>query len=278
MEQKEEFSDEINLLDYLKVIQKHKKLIIFIVAIAVAVTVVTSLLRTPTYEAKAVIVPASQQNAPSGMSGLAAQFGIATPPSGNVTEIVNLLNSNILCEKVISKYNLLSLFFKKDELKDKTDNKKIWAGLNYLKGALKINFKQKDNIIEISMQFKDPKMAAEIVNYTISELTDYMSSEAKRVAETNKKYLELQIDKTADPFIKTKIYSLIAHQIEQSMMAEVKENFAFKVLDPPRVPDKRIKPERRKMVMISFVTSLFVGIFAAFLMEYIEKVRDKGRL
>jgi uncharacterized protein involved in exopolysaccharide biosynthesis len=215
---------------------------------------------------------------PSGVSGFAAQFGIATPPSGNVTEIVNLLNSNILREKMIEKYNLLHVFFKKEELEKQSENKKIWAGLNYLKGALKVSYKQKDNIIEISMQFKDPKMAAEIVNYTISELTDYMSSEAKRVAETNKKYLESQIDKISDPFIKTKIYSLIAQQIEQSMMAEVKENFAFKVLDPPKVPDKRIKPKRRQMVMISFVTSLFAGIFAAFFKEYIEKVRSKGRL
>jgi len=278
MEQKEEFSEEINLLDYLKVIQKHKKLIIFIVAIAAAATVVTSLLMTPVYEAKAVIAPASQWNAPSGMSGLAVQFGIAAPPSNNVTEIVNLLNSNILRERMIEKYNLLHVFFKKEELEKQSENKKIWAGLNYLKGALKVSYKQKDNIIEISMQFKDPKMAAEIVNYTISELTDYMSSEAKRVAETNKKYLESQIDKISDPFIKTKIYSLIAQQIEQSMMAEVKENFAFKVLDPPKVPDKRIKPKRRQMVMISFVTSLFAGIFAAFFKEYIEKVRSKGRL
>ena len=48
------------------------------------------------------------------------------------------------------------------------------------------------------------------------------------------------------------------------MMAEVKENFAFKVLDPPRVPDQRIKPQRRRMVMRAFVASLFVGIFMAF--------------
>ncbi|HLA50198.1 MAG TPA: GNVR domain-containing protein, partial [Thermodesulfovibrionia bacterium] len=78
----------------------------------------------------------------------------------------------------------------------------------------------------------------------------------------------------SDPLIRTKIYSLIAQQIETSMMAEVKENFAFKIIDPPRAPDKRIKPNRSRRVMISFMVSLFAGIFIAFLREYIEKAKS----
>ena len=103
MEQKEGLSDEINLFDYLKVIQRHKKLIIIIIAISVVVSVVRALLTPPVYEAKAIITPASQQNAPSGMGVLAMQFGIAASTQSSVTEIVNLLNSNILREKVIKK-------------------------------------------------------------------------------------------------------------------------------------------------------------------------------
>ncbi len=275
MEHKEEFSDEINLLDYLKVIQKHKKLIIIIIAIAVAVSVVTALLTAPVYEAKAVIAPASQQKEISPMAGLASRFGIAAPVSASVTEIVNLLNSNILREMIIKRHKLLDVFFEKGSLNKKSENEKVWAGLRFFHGAMKVNFKQKDNIIELSMQFKDPQMAADILNYTLTELNNHMSSESKRVADTNKKYLESLLNDTADPFIKNKIYNIIAQQIEQSMMAEVKENFAFKIIDPPKVPDKRIKPQRRRMVMTAFVTSLFAGIFAAFLKEYVDKIRSE---
>jgi LPS O-antigen subunit length determinant protein (WzzB/FepE family) len=102
-----------------------------------------------------------------------------------------------------------------------------------------------------------------------------MSNEARRVADTNKKYLESQVDKTADPFIKTKIYALIAQQIETAMMAEVKENFAFKILDPPRVPDVKIKPKRTQMAIIAFVVSLFLGIFVAFGNEYWRNHREE---
>jgi len=68
---------------------------------------------------------------------------------------------------------------------------------------------------------------------------------------------------------------MIAQQIETGMMAEVKENFAFKVIDPPMVPDRKIKPKRSKIVLVSLVVSLFLGICAAFFLEYKNKGKTK---
>ncbi len=116
-----------------------------------------------------------------------------------------------------------------------------------------------------------------MVEYILTALTDHMSSEARRVATINRQYLEEQLVKTADPLIKQKIYNLIAQQLETSMMAEVKENFAFKVIDPPKVPDKKIRPKIILMALLSFVASIFMGVFLAFFMEYIEKAKSKER-
>jgi uncharacterized protein involved in exopolysaccharide biosynthesis len=274
-EQTEIYSDEINLLDYVKVIVKNKVLICAIVGIAVATTIIVSLLTTPVYEAKTVIAPAVKSGEASGASLLAAQFGISAPSSSTMSEIVNLLKSNILKEEIIKKHNLLPVFFQEKSLKGKSDGQKIWKGVRYLQNTLKVSPNQKDNSIQVSMQYKDPKLAADILNYTLLELTDHMSNEARRVADTNKKYLESQIDKTSDPFIKTKIYTLIAQQIETAMMAEVKENFAFKILDPPRTPDKKIKPKLIQMSIIAFLVSLFLGIFVAFGREYWRNHREE---
>jgi uncharacterized protein involved in exopolysaccharide biosynthesis len=278
MESIEDTSDEINLIDYIKIIWKHRQLIIVIVIAAVVVTAIIALFTTKIYEAKAVIAPAGTRTDMGGMSVVAAQFGLAAPISANITEIVNVLNSDILKDRIIKKYNLLPLFFKSDAFKGETENQKLWEGIRTLNSILKINYAIKENVIIISAQYKDPKIAADLVKNTLDELTELMSSEAKRVADTNKKYLESQIDKTFDPFIRTKIYTMIAQQIETSMMAEVKENFAFKVIDPARVPDRAIKPKKRQMVMVSFVVSLLLGIFIAFLKEYIDnfKMKHKG--
>ena len=160
------------------------------------------------------------------------------------------------------------------------DAPEMWDALRTLDGILKVTNNVKENTIVISAEFRDPEIAARIVEYALKTLTDYMSSEAKRVAATNRVYLEQQLATTLDPLIKQKTYNLIAEQIELAMMSEVKENFAFKVIDPPLAPDKKTKPKRSQMVVLSFVAALFIGIFMAFFLEFLEKQNihiDAGR-
>lgn len=270
-----------NPLDYAKLILGNVRLIAFIVGVIVIGTIIVSLLMTPVYEARTVIIPAGVTSKDSGMSSLlATQFGLAPPTAPISAEIVNILRSNILRERIIVNNNLLPVFFdSKKAAKSQTKDRLVWMGIRALTGMMKVNFTPKDNVIEILVQFKDPKIAADILQYTLTELTNYMSSETKRVAETNKKYLESQLDKVSDPFIKAKIYSLIAQQVETSMMAEVKENFAFKVLDPPKIPDRKIKPKRMQMVLLSLVASLLLGIIVVFGKEYvIDHKEELGEL
>ncbi len=279
MEERQQY-DEIDLMDYLKVLWRHRWLIAMIVAVGVAGTAVVSLMMTPVYESKAVIVPTGalsrDQGAATGL--LAMQFGFAPPVTPASAEIVNLLKSNMLRERLIRKSDLLPLFFTKGKMVGKTENEVMWDGIRYLGKRTTVNFTQKDNLITLSFRYKDPKKASELVASMLAELNDYMSNEARRVADTNRKYLEAHIENTSDPFIKAKLYTLIAQHIETSAMAEAKENFAFKVLDPPRVPDRRVSPKRMLMIAIACAVSLFVGVFAAFGKEYAEKVRRKAEV
>ncbi len=291
--------NEMNLLDYWRVIRKHQKLIFRIVIAAVLVTVVISLMMTKIYQAKAVITPVtSKESGPSvsTMSALALQFGvlpgIILPGGSSAAEIVNLLKSNILREKVIERYQLLPVLFYKQWDAEKKDWKRgislsimeknsgvpdVWDGLRKLDKIIKINQNIKENIIIVTVDYYDPEMAAKMVEYILTALTDHMSGEARRVATINRQYLEEQLGKTADPLIKQKIYNLIAQQLETSMMAEVKENFAFKVIDPPKVPDRKIRPKIIQMALLSFVVSILIAVFLAFFMEYIEKIKIKKR-
>ncbi len=318
----EPIEDEINLLDLWRVIWKRKILISLLVLTSVFATALYSLYMKDIYSSTVVITPiSSKEGGGGGLSALAQQFGglpgISLPGSSSSSEIVNLLKSNILREKVIERYNLLPVLFyekwdegKKDwkkgeksgfslnpfmsiqkvvaAIKPKTQNSKlktqdqndgsptVWDGLRMLNGMVKVNSNAKDNTITVSVDFHDPERAARIVEYFLTTLTDHMSGEAKRVASTNRRHLEEQLGATADPLIRQKIYNLIAQQIETSMMSEVKENFAFKVIDPPKVPDKKIRPKRSQMVMLSFATALFAGVFLSFFLEYVKKVKNNG--
>jgi len=274
MQGTEECSDDINLLDYIHVLTRHKKLIVITVVIAVAATAVISFFSPRIYEAKAIIMPVAQQQEQNGMSAVALQFGITANQASNVSELVSLLQSNILMERVIMKNNFVPVFFG-EEAKGKNADEQIWDGIRYLKDSIyKVRDNKREGIIELSAQYRDPQVSAGILTAILAELTDYMSSEAKRVADTNKKYLESLIDKNSDPLIKQKIYALIARQIEISMMAEVKENFAFKVLDPPKIPDRKIRPDITLNILLSFIMSLGGGICLAFIMEHVKSSKE----
>lgn len=315
-----EDEEERTLLDYWRVLVKRKRLIIILVFVSVFATAIFSLFETNIYQSKALIAPVSNNGGKGRkLAALASRFTgmprITLPGSASSSEIIALLNSNILREEIIRKYNLLPVLFyeqwdeeKKEWKKDDsfdfnpfklignivkvirpedriTLNKKeeeegipsIWDGLRALDNMVRINDNIDRNTIGISVDFYDPEKAAAIVEDFLTTLNTHMSDEAKRVADTNKRYLEDQLKNISDPFIKQKIYGLIAHQVETAIMAEVKENFAFKVLDPPTVPDRKIKPKRALMVILSFLLSLFAAIFLVFFLENIERAKYREK-
>ena len=281
--------DEIDLLELAKTIWTGRKLIMGIVLALTLATAVISLFMTNIYRAQAVIKPTSQSQSGSKLSALAGQFGglaslagIAMPSSASSAEIVNLLESNVLKKEVIEKYRLLPILFSKQWDEGKKEWKKkgiirensvptIWDGIRKLGNIVKINYNVKQDIITVSAEFSNPETAANIVDYFIITLNEHMSSEAKRMAVVNREYLEKQLLETNDSLVQQKIYNLIAEKIETMMMAEVKEGFAFKVLDPPMAPDKKTKPKRAQMMIIAFIASLFIGIFFVLFREYIKK-------
>ena len=308
-----ENEDEIDLLELAKTIWKGKKLIIWIVLVFTFATAITSLFMTNTYTAKAVLKPASPAPASGRFSALAAQLGgiasltgIAMPSPTSSTEIVNLLESNILRKEIIEKHQLLPILFPDNWDKEKKTWKKpgfslnplslitklqpaqpnvrkkepgvpdTWDGIRALNGIVKINYDMKEDIITISADFPDPDMAAKIVYYFIITLNEHMSSEAKRIAVVNKEYLERQLRETSDSLVQQKIYNLIAEKIETMMMAEVKEGFAFRVLDPPMAPDIKSKPKRAIMVIVAFMVALFLGVFVVLFRDYIKKIKPKS--
>lgn len=294
-----------------RIIKKRRKFISIFVSAVVVLTVMMSLFLTDIYEARTIIMPVTPNETGGGISSsfmqqVGGMTGIAVPESASSAEIVTLLKSIGLREAIITKHNLLPVLFPDEwDKKAKTwrinegftldpsliarklrpvDKKipghdgnvpAIWDGLRELDKTVAVISNTKEKTITISVESYDPVVAAQIAGYFLSALNEYMSGEAKRVAMINRKYLEEQLLQTADPYIKQKLYNMIAQQLETSMMAEVKENFAFKILDRPKVPDKKIKPKRALMVMLSLVASLLLSVFLVFFLEYLEKVKTQ---
>ncbi|MBI2339385.1 MAG: hypothetical protein HYU99_03310 [Deltaproteobacteria bacterium] len=85
-------------------------------------------------------------------------------------------------------------------------------------------------------------------------------------------YLEYVVQKRE---ILKVLAGLLSQQYEMSKIEEARENISFEVLDKALVPEKRVKPQRRRIVMTAFVFSIFAALFLAFVLEYFQKIRPR---
>ncbi len=73
--------------------------------------------------------------------------------------------------------------------------------------------------------------------------------------------------------VSTQINSLLTQQYEMAKIDEAKDELTFQIIDSARVPLVRSKPQRFKMVLMSFVVSTLVGVFASFGVEHLQKMK-----
>jgi hypothetical protein len=69
------------------------------------------------------------------------------------------------------------------------------------------------------------------------------------------------------------LYALLTSQYEQAKIQEARDTPTVQVLDPGIPAEKKSKPSIRLNMMIAGVLALFVRIFVAFFLEYLERVR-----
>lgn len=301
---------EINLMEYCTIVWRRRAIVAAFVIAGAIISIAASFISAETYRASAVITPVKSQDSSmgGGISTLAQQFGglagISLPDAGSNSEIVSLLSSNILREKVLKRKGVMQMIFadRWDEGRKEWSGEgessllsavrpnasaagpapaggappTLWEGIRRLKEMVSVVQSARENTITITADAPRAETAARTVEYILDTLNEHMSSEAQRVARVNRAYLESELKSAADPIIRQKIYGLVARQIEMDMMAEVKENFAFKVIDPPMVPDRRISPRRTRMVGAGTGASLIIGIFAAFLFDFALRLKCRN--
>ncbi|MDE3224258.1 MAG: lipopolysaccharide biosynthesis protein, partial [Nitrospirota bacterium] len=71
------------------------------------------------------------------------------------------------------------------------------------------------------------------------------------------------------------LYAMLTSQYEQAKLAEARDTPTVQVLDPAIPAERKSKPSIRLNMMIAGVLALFVGIFLAFFLEYLGRIRSQ---
>lgn len=280
--------DEISLVDLCMVLLKRKWLITGLVFLTGVAAVVISLLMTNIYRSEATISAREQEQSTSraltgalgGLGGfVASEFGLGGGSDADKIEV--LLKSRQLANLVVEKHKLLPVLFDK-----KWDGRKeAWieepaptlqdAHKRISKEMLKVSRDRKSDVITLSMEHERPEFAKQMVAHYLTELSEGLRARVLKDAQENMRFLNEQLERTTDPLLREKIYNMLAKEIEKDTFARAQTYYGFYVLDPPVAPDldKKAKPKRALICILSVVVAFFVAVFLAFFLEYLGRLK-----
>jgi len=80
---------------------------------------------------------------------------------------------------------------------------------------------------------------------------------------------------TRDLKVKEKVFGVLTEQFEMAKISEAEEGSQFEVVDHARVPEVKSKPRRSIMVILSGLSAGVLGVFAAFLIEFVRRRKEQ---
>jgi uncharacterized protein involved in exopolysaccharide biosynthesis len=194
-----ERDDEINLLDYWRVLMKRWKIIAGIFAISVVTATIISLRMTPIYQAVTTIMPVESSGGRlsstlQSLSSLPFVGGMIPGIGGaSATKLVTVLNSRTLAEDIIQTFDLMKVIFEVKEEKPST----LQDATRSLMSMKKID-DTKVGVISISVEYKDPKIAADIANHYTTVLQKFINKNTLSMAKKNRIFIEDQLQKVKE--------------------------------------------------------------------------------
>jgi len=194
---------EINILEYWDVLKRGFRTIVLITFVATSLSIGISLVLPKTYRAEAMLMPLGGTK--MGVSAAVAQMGLGgllgglTGGSSNSIQIMAILKSRTLAEKIIEKDNLLPVLFSKkwdaEEKKWKGDAPTMEEAVNKLRQDVSFVEDKKDQTILLSAEFRDPNLTADVVNDFIKELALHINQNTFTMAKKNRIFIEGQLER-----------------------------------------------------------------------------------
>ena len=245
--------DEINLYDYWKVIVKRKRLIIGLFVIAILASAIISFLMPKIYRGEVILkLPTKELT------------------SKELFSVIGKIDA----EKILPTTHHLVSDVKLNVLKDSTD-----------KLRLIIEAKNKDIISTAIIEFAAYLNNLPLINRSVEEERQRLlmqSEELSKVIKDSEEFAEIRkkllregklILLGFNPVEISKRMSDLKIEklgVEQSLQRPK----SVEIIEKPYILKNPVKPSIKKNIALAGTISLFIGIFLAFFMEYIEKMRS----
>ena len=286
--------DEIDLWQLFDAIWSGKWIIIALTTSLSIISVLYSLSLPNIYRSEALLSPVVSEvgstQAMSNMGGLASLAGInvQTQSVGNSTKALKKLRTLSFYED-----NILPNIFLPDLMAldswDSKNNKiyyknmfnsdtQTWSKIpspqksyKYFMRVLEFSRDYDTSFITISVRHQSPYIAQEWTNLIVNQLNDFFRTNDKREAQAAMDFLNTQMAQTSYTEIKQVIAQLLQNKMQQLTLIEANDFYVFSYLDPPKVMEEKIEPNRKSISILGAVLGGLLGILIVIIREFLSK-------
>jgi uncharacterized protein involved in exopolysaccharide biosynthesis len=255
--------------------------------------VAAAYLMAPVYRASTLLIDARDNSSASSLSSALSQLGglasiarVNIPTNASqVDEAMAVMKSREFTQQFIEDEHLLPLLFPKQwdaSAGQWRGPKEGWPtlvrGFKAFDAIRDVTQAGRGGLITVTIEWTDPQLAAAWANALVARINSEMRERA--IASTNRSvsYLEHELVATSTVETRQAINRLMETQINQRMLANVTQEYAFRVVDralPPE-PNDMVRPRKLLLIAIGPTIGLVFGIFAVLVFNAFAARRSRS--
>ena len=274
-DQEKQGSIEFSLVDIFRAFKSYIQFFYILIPIGFIVSFIISIYLTPMYSSDILVSDNDDSNetSTSAIGGLASLAGIQLPQANNKSlSTLAILNSKTFLKAFIKEYDLKPKIFK-DLWLEKTNS---WSGeepsdlgaVGELKKLIEIK-KVEGGLVRIIVSTYDPEFSLFIANKIVFFINDYMRKSAIEESENLIKFLEKEAVKSSLSDVKLRIFALIQENIAEKSLANVRQEFIYKVIDKAYLSDYPSFPNKLQIrlsgIILGFLLAALLSVFVYFI-------------
>lgn len=270
--------DEIDLKELFMVLWSGKGVIAAMTGVAAVVSVFIALTLPNIYAANTLLAPAEQSG--GGMSalmqqygGLASLAGVSLPGGDDSSRAqlgIQLMKSRAFIGDFVERRDILPELMAVDKWdpfsRDITFDPEIYDASSKewvreveaprlprpsaqeahkaFSDIFDVSQDKQTGYVTVSVEHQSPEVAAQWVNWLVEDVNSTVRAQDVAEAEKSIEYLREQVTNTSLADLQAVFFDLIQSQTETVMLAEVRQEYVFKTIDPAVAPEEKTKPNR----------------------------------
>lgn len=292
MQKSELKSDQVAFSVLVTSLNRYKWLGLLWLIVAVGATVAYVLTLPNQYKSQAILIPTEASGKMGGLSGalgsVSSLAGINLGGGGEKKSVValELMKSRAFFAAFMQKYQLKTALMAADgwdpasnklrfdaDIYDETRQQWVRPAIGLRKAEpseqecfeafmrmFSIAQDKLTGVVTVSMEFVSPELAQLWLRLYIDEVNVQMKQRDITEANESIQFIEDRIAQTNLTEVRNVLFAMLEEHQKTLVVANVKPDYVFKLIDPPSLPDIKSGPMRSIIVLMALIGALFIFI------------------